>query len=190
MTSEENVLQQVTAFADKCHDKQIRRYTGDRYIVHPIRVMEVCREYTNDITILTAAILHDVLEDTPTTRDEIMNFLLGLLSPEQAEQSAKFVVDLTDVFIKKNYPAWNRRKRKNKEVERMAQISAEAQTIKYADIIDNAPEITEKEPDFAERYLGECLALLEGMETGNADLRKRALETVNNCLRQLKSAKN
>jgi hypothetical protein len=66
----------------------------------------------------------------------------------------------------------------------MEQISAEAQTVKYADIIDNAPEITEKEPEFAERYLRECLALLNKMENGNAALRKRALQMVNDCLRQ------
>jgi (p)ppGpp synthase/HD superfamily hydrolase len=185
MTSEENILQQVTSFADKCHDIQIRRYTGDRYIVHPIRVMEICKEFTNDITILAAAILHDVLEDTPTTKDEIITFLLGLLSPAQANQTTNFVVDLTDVYVKENYPGWNRRKRKNKEVERMELISAEAQTIKYADIIDNAPEITTEEPEFADRYLRECLALLNKMEKGNIGLRKRAIETVNNCLAQL-----
>ena len=189
MTNEENVLQQITAFADRCHDKQIRRYTGDRYIVHPVRVMEICREFTNDITILTAAILHDVLEDTTTTKDEIMTFLQSLLSPEQATLSLKFVLELTDVYVKENYPEWNRRKRKNMEVERMGLISPEAQTIKYADIIDNAPEITEEEPDFAERYLRECLALLNKMEKGNNDLRKRAIETVNNCLSQLKASK-
>jgi hypothetical protein len=101
MLNEENVLQEVIAFADNCHGEQIRRYTGDRYIVHPIRVMKTCREHTNDITILTAAILHDVLEDTPTTKDEILTFLLGLFSPEQANRATTFVIELTDVYIKR-----------------------------------------------------------------------------------------
>ena len=188
MTNEENVLRQVTAFADKCHDKQIRRYTGDRYIVHPLRVMEICRGYTNDISTLTAALLHDVLEDTPTTKDEVFNFLMSVLTPEDAERSLQQVVELTDVYVKENYPGWNRRKRKNKEVGRMAAISPEAQTVKYADIFDNAPEITEQEPDFAERYLQECLALLKGMDKGNPELRKRSIEMVNDCIKQLKSS--
>ena len=41
-----------------------------RYIVHPAEVMEICSQYTNDITILAAALLHDVLEDIPVTRNE------------------------------------------------------------------------------------------------------------------------
>jgi (p)ppGpp synthase/HD superfamily hydrolase len=32
--------------------------------------MEICSQYTNDIMILAAALLHDVLEDTPVTRNE------------------------------------------------------------------------------------------------------------------------
>ncbi|MGN6567929.1 MAG: hypothetical protein ACTHJ0_08255 [Flavipsychrobacter sp.] len=36
-------LEEVIAFADKAHGSQMRKYTPERYIVHPIRVMELCR---------------------------------------------------------------------------------------------------------------------------------------------------
>jgi len=61
----DKVLEQVKDFADKAHGDQLRKYTPDRYIVHPMRVMLICQEYTDDSQILAAALLHDVLEDTP-----------------------------------------------------------------------------------------------------------------------------
>ena len=70
----EDVLKKIIDFADNAHGEQMRRYTADRYIVHPIRVMEACKSVTNDITILAAAILHDVIEDTPVNKSEIRNF--------------------------------------------------------------------------------------------------------------------
>jgi (p)ppGpp synthase/HD superfamily hydrolase len=78
----EEILQQVRDFADKAHGGQMRKYTPERYIVHPVRVMNICREYTSDVTILAAALLHDVIEDTPVKKEEIREFLLTLLPPD------------------------------------------------------------------------------------------------------------
>lgn len=177
------VIEKIIQFADESHGDQMRRYANDRYIVHPVRVMQTCQEYTNEITILAAALLHDLLEDTPVTKEEIRSFLLGLLTPQQADKTTRLVEELTDVFTKEKYPKWNRRKRKNKEVERLEKTSADAQTIKYADIIDNAPEIAEEDPDFAERFLPEYRHLLRKINKGEPALYKRAIDTVNKYLR-------
>lgn len=183
----EAILEQIKDLADKSHGEQMRRYAPDRYIVHPARIMEICKEYTNDICVLAAALLHDVLEDTPVTKDEIKNFLMTVMSPEQATKTVQLVDELTDIYIKANFPYWNRRKRKNKEAERLEKATAEAQTIKYADIIDNAPEIAEMDPDFAKRFLPEYRALLRKISKGNPELYKRAIETVNNCITDFKN---
>ncbi|MBD0255325.1 MAG: metal-dependent phosphohydrolase, partial [Cytophagales bacterium] len=53
----ETALTTITAFADRAHGQQMRRYTPERYIVHPVRVMELCREYTTDEAVLAAALL-------------------------------------------------------------------------------------------------------------------------------------
>lgn len=183
----ETILEQVKVFADKCHGEQMRRYSPDRYIVHPLRVMEICSEYTTDVTVLAAAILHDVLEDTPVTKKQLHEFLLGLMAKEQADKTIQLVEELTDVYIKADYPKWNRRKRKNKEAERLEKTSAEAQTIKYADIIDNAPEITEKDPQFAKKFLPEYRALLRTITKGNPGLYERAVETIESCIARSKA---
>jgi (p)ppGpp synthase/HD superfamily hydrolase len=174
----DQVLEKIKDFADRAHGEQTRRYSADRYIVHPVRVMKICRQHTQDLAILSAAILHDVLEDTDVRKDEMADFLREVMEHSQAERTLKFVIELTDIYVKANYPKWNRRKRKNKEADRLEKVSPEAQTIKYADIIDNSGEIATHDPDFALKYLDEASWLLHKMTKGNKQLRERALETV------------
>jgi hypothetical protein len=182
----EEILQQVRDFADKAHGGQMRKYTPERYIVHPVRVMNICREYTSDVTILAAALLHDVIEDTPVKKEEIREFLLTLLPPEQADRTTHLVVELSDVYVKKDYPQWNRRKRKEKETARLEKTSSDSQTVKYADIIDNSAEIINHDTDFAPLFLHECRAILKRLNKGNPELYKRAVETVDSCIAKLK----
>jgi (p)ppGpp synthase/HD superfamily hydrolase len=185
----EEILDQIKDFADHAHGDQTRKYTPDRYIVHPVRVMNTCKEYSNDITILAAALLHDVLEDTPVTKSEMRNFLLRLMDETQTGKTVKLVEELTDVYIKKDYPQWNRRKRKDKEAERLSAISPDAQTIKYADIIDNSVEIVDHDFEFARVYLHEGRAILKKINKGDQRLYQRAVETVNKGIQQLEEKK-
>ena len=180
----DKILEQVKDYADKAHGEQLRKYTPDRYIVHPVRVMLICREYTDDIAILSAALLHDVLEDTPVQKDELKGFLMKVMSPEQARMTLKYVVELTDVFTKKDYPALNRKKRKLKEIERLGKVSKESQTIKYADIIDNSNEIVDQDPSFAPVFLSECREILLKIPDGNVELYQRATKTVKEALKK------
>ena len=182
----EDVIQKVIEFARQAHGDQQRKFVPEPYIVHPVRVMEICRQYINDMSVLAASLLHDVLEDTDVNAEEMENFLRTIMKENQAKQTLELVIELTDVFIKKNYPDWNRRKRKQKETERLSRASPQAQTIKYADIIDNSRDIVNVKNDFAKKYLGECRAIINAMQKGNKELHARALQTVNDCLQKLK----
>lgn len=68
----DTTLYKIQQFADNAHGEQMRKYSDERYIVHPIRVMETCSAYTDKIQILAAALLHDVLEDTPVSEMELI----------------------------------------------------------------------------------------------------------------------
>lgn len=175
----EKILDKVKIFADEAHGEQMRKYSPERYIVHPIRVMEICKNYGGNLPVLVAALLHDVLEDTETKVNEIRDFLQILLSQVDARRTLKLIIELTDVYTKQDYPSWNRDKRKTMETKRLSKTSGAAQTIKYADIIDNCSEIVANDPDFANRYLKECRSILNAADKGNRDLRKKALELVN-----------
>jgi guanosine-3',5'-bis(diphosphate) 3'-pyrophosphohydrolase len=179
----DQVLEQIRDFADRAHGDQLRKYTPDRYIVHPIRLMERLQEITDDNTMLAGALLHDVLEDTPTTADDILEFLATLMGRTAAQKTTRLVIELTDIYVKSAYPRLNRRERKQKEAQRMRTVSAEAQTIKYADILDNSLEIIHQDVDFAAVYLKESRQLLKAMTKGDATLRAAALETIQNGLK-------
>ena len=174
----EETLKAIQAFAEEAHGDQMRKYSKEKYIVHPVRVMELCRAYSDKLNVLAAALLHDVLEDTPISKEEMFEFLRGVMSYGQAEKTLKLVVELTDVYIKEDYPHLNRDQRKAKETARMAKISADAQTIKYADIIDNTTDIVQHDPSFARVYMREARTLLKVMMKGNKDLWKLAKEAV------------
>lgn len=172
------ILEKVIAFTDKAHGAQTRKYTPDRYIVHPVRVMKIVKEHNREVPVLAAAVMHDILEDTPVQKDEIRDFLRTIMGEADAERTVQLVVELTDVYIKANYPQYNRRKRKDMEVERMAGTSPAAQTIKYADIIDNCREIVQHDASFARVFLRECHNLLKKMRSGDPELYRKAQELV------------
>ena len=173
------ILDRITDFADAAHSGQTRRYTPENYIAHPIRVMETCRRHTNDLAICAAAVLHDVAEDTPVTKEQLHTFLQRLMDKDTADRTVSLVAELTDVYTEEKFPQFDRKLRKSLEAMRMSQASAAAQTIKYAAVIDNCSRIVDEDPDFAKAYLRECRLLLQKMQQGDPDLYMRALHTVN-----------
>ncbi|RYY85069.1 MAG: HD domain-containing protein, partial [Chitinophagaceae bacterium] len=150
----------------------------DRYIVHPLRVMELLEARGAGRVQLAAALLHDVLEDTRVTEEELLRFLRSITDSNEAEAVLLLVVELTDVFTTSAYPQWARKRRKEAETERMGRISGAAQTVKYADILDNCREIVREDPGFAPKFLKECKGLLEAMTAGDPNLRAEALALV------------
>jgi guanosine-3',5'-bis(diphosphate) 3'-pyrophosphohydrolase len=182
----EKILEQVKSFAEKAHGAQRRKYKDEPYIMHLVRVMGLIKKYSSSLPVLAAALLHDVLEDTPVRKNELHDFLKTIMSPPDADRTIKLVVDLTDIYTKANYPNWNRRRRREKEASRLAHTSAESQTIKYADIIDNSLDIVNADPDFAAVFLRECKMLLKKIQNGNPSLRQQAIDTVENELQHLR----
>ena len=57
-------------FAEQGHRGQNRK-SGEQYIHHPIQVADTLAELQMDSRTLMAALLHDVIEDTPATKEDI-----------------------------------------------------------------------------------------------------------------------
>src|SRR3954467_5306173 len=103
------ITTKAAAFAEKAHFGQFRKYTNEPYIVHPLEVAKLVATVTADPEIISAALLHDVAEDTPTTLDEIKQ--------EFGEHVAKLVDELTD---KATPDMGDRETRKRFERDRLA----------------------------------------------------------------------
>jgi GTP pyrophosphokinase len=69
--------------ASAAHEGQVRQ-SGEPYITHPLAVAKILARWHLDAQALIAALLHDVVEDTPTTKDDI------------AKRFGKAVADLVD----------------------------------------------------------------------------------------------
>lgn len=165
------MIDSAIAFAALAHAGQKRKYTFEPYIVHPIEVMRLVMTVDHCEEMLVAAILHDVIEDTPVGQREIER----RFGPAVLE----LVLDLTKVPVE-----GNRATRMAAERDRLALASWAAQTIKVADLISNTSTITKYDPGFARVYLPEKAALLEVLTKADPSLLERAHLTLNDGLQQ------
>lgn len=66
-----DLIRQAYQYAEEAHKGQLRK-SGEPYITHPLAVAMILAELQLDATTLTAALLHDVVEDTKVTDEEIV----------------------------------------------------------------------------------------------------------------------
>ena len=157
----------AVAFAERAHRAQSRKYTGEPYIVHLLEVARIVASVETDDDVVIAALLHDAVEDTPTT--------LAAIGDEFGDRVAQLVAEVTDVSRPEH---GNRAARKALDREHLAAASPHGKTIKLADIISNIQSITRDDPGFARIYMAETKTLLAALEGGNPTLYDRACSLV------------
>ncbi len=137
----ENTGSQLGAFvkalafaADKHRDQRRKGADASPYINHPIALANVLANEggVEDATVLCAAVLHDTIEDTKTTADEIQS-LFG-------SRVAAVVLEVTDD------KSLDKQVRKQRQVERAPHLSPEAKLVKLADKISNLRDILASPP--------------------------------------------
>ena len=159
-------LEQYAAdFAAAAHAAigQRRKYTDAPYIEHPRDVADLVREVPHTEEQLAAAWLHDVVEDTPITLEDVR--------ARFGDAVAQLVSELTDVSRPED---GTRDVRKTLDRAHLAKASAAAKTVKLADLIDNSRSIVARDPGFARVYLAEKRLLLPFLKDGDPTLWARA----------------
>lgn len=155
-----NLDQRALAFAKERHKDQTRKYNKEPYINHCIAVAELVKEsFLWSEEMVAAAYLHDVIEDTNTTKEE--------LEKEFGNEVASLVDMLTNVSTLKD---GCREIRKAIERHHISRACDDAKTIKLADIIDNVPDIVKNDPVFAKTYIREKIDMLNVLWDGDAYL--------------------
>ena len=66
-----DLIHSAIIFATNAHKGQLRKGTDLPYIIHPMEVMQILCEMEADEVLKIAGVLHDTLEDTDTTEEEI-----------------------------------------------------------------------------------------------------------------------
>ncbi len=157
-------LMQGLAFAAKAHANQRRKGAAQEpYINHLIEVTDLVAEATGgqDVELLLGALLHDVIEDTPVTRDE--------LAGRFGATVAGWVVENSDDM---SLPKVERKRRR---LELAAKKSPGAKTIKIADLISNLRATASSPPagwpaEWCLGYIRSCRDLHGVLAGVNAEL--------------------
>lgn len=125
----------AAAWAAERHGDQKRKLSGVPYITHPLLVAAQVAEWGAEEDAIIAAILHDVLEDTPTDTQAIVD--------QFGSHVASLVQELTNDQPKDVRRA--ERTRRNKV--RLQHASRTARLIKVADVIHNRSDLGLQQPE-------------------------------------------
>jgi GTP pyrophosphokinase len=171
--SDKQIIGNALKLAKAYHAGQIRKYNGEDYVNHCIRVAEILIDVGRaDSVTVSAALLHDSLEDCEkATRSEISSLCGKLVG--------NIVVGCTNRFT--STICLRRSQRKLAEINRLAKESRTVREIKLADMIDNVPSICDNDRDFGRVYLSEKMYLykiLSSTDGLNQNLLKMAKEVL------------
>ena len=180
----QDLVQRADAFAAAAHGSinQRRKYGGEPYIVHPRHVREILLEFSSQPVTPeqeAASLLHDTREDCGITDAQIRD--------EFGDMVADLVGWLTDVSRPEN---GNRKVRKALDLAHTASAPPAAKSIKCADLISNAPSITDHDPGFARVWLKEKAAILEACSDADPALLAKAYQVLAECRASLASQTN
>ncbi len=165
------LIQAINFAAKKHHSQKRKGADGEPYINHPLEVLNLLTSVgkVEDFNILIAAVLHDTIEDTETTEEEIKK-LFGA-------KVCKMVLELTD---DKSLP---KAERKQLQIEHAPHISKGAKQIKLCDKISNIRDISENPPhgwsdQRRSEYIDWGEKVVAGLRGANENLEKYFDKTV------------
>ncbi len=127
-------LADAAYFAAQKHRSQTRKGNGNPYINHPLEVLNLLTNIgkVEDFNVLIAAALHDTIEDTGTTKEEIIERF--------GSEVCGMVLELSD---DKSLP---KERRKELQIQHAPHLSHGAKLVKLTDKISNIRDVTENPP--------------------------------------------
>ena len=123
------LLDRAIMFAVRAHAGTERRGKGFPYIVHPMEAVEIVATMTKDQELLAAAALHDTVEDTDTTVEQIRE--------EFGDRIASLVASESDTMPEgmSEEDSWHARKQA--AIDRLAHASHDAKIVALGDKLSN-----------------------------------------------------
>ena len=157
------ILDALQFAAHKHRDQRRKDPQASPYINHPIALADVLvnEAGVTDTEVLCAALLHDTVEDTDTTHEELVDAF--------GSRIARIVAEVTDDA------ALPKAERKRRQIEHAPHLSREAKLVKLADKIVNLRDVAERPPakwDLQRRreYFEWAKAVIDGLRGTDARL--------------------
>ena len=126
-------VEKSLVFATKAHAGQYRKGTDRPYILHPVETMAIVMEFTEDEDMLTAAVLHDTVENTSVT--------LKRIEKEFGHRVAELVASVTEDKKRKQPPEATWKARKFEMIFRLKNAERDTKIIWFADCLSNMWEL-------------------------------------------------
>ncbi len=123
------LFDKAVIFAVKAHAGTERRGKGFPYIIHPMEAAEIVSTITSDPELLAAAILHDVVEDTGTTVEDLRAAFGDRIADLVASESDTFQEGLSEA------ESWHGRKEEG--IRRLRTASRDAKIVALGDKLSN-----------------------------------------------------
>ena len=137
------LLDKAIVFAVQAHHNTERRGKGFPYIVHPMEAVAIVATITSDQELLAAAALHDVVEDTSITLDELRR--------EFGDRVAFLVEQESDKFVPERSETDSWRDRKQGAIDRLAAASRDAKIVAMGDKLSNMRAISRDYDDLGDK---------------------------------------
>lgn len=127
-----NNIEAAKDFATKAHQHQRRKNSDEPYVEHPIRVAKILQDAGYSEEVIIAGLLHDVVEDTVVTIEEI------------EEKFGKKVADIVAQHTEDKSLSWEQRKAHTIEVVKTKTLSIEVKALIIADKLDNLTSLKQQ----------------------------------------------
>lgn len=129
------LLDRAIVFAVRAHAGTERKGKGFPYIVHPMEAVEIVATMTSDQELLAAAVLHDTVEDTDVTVEQIRAEFGERVAALVASESDNVVEGMNEDKVVHSSSNWKERKRV--AIERLAHASRDAKMVALGDKLSN-----------------------------------------------------
>ena len=129
------LLDRAIIFAVKAHHNTERRGKGFPYIVHPMEAVEIVATITPDQELLAAAALHDTIEDTDVTVDDIRREFGDRIAELVHAESDQINGEVFDAANGDEEATW--RARKQAAIDRLAAAPHDAKIVALGDKLSN-----------------------------------------------------
>ncbi|HTJ47765.1 MAG TPA: bifunctional (p)ppGpp synthetase/guanosine-3',5'-bis(diphosphate) 3'-pyrophosphohydrolase [Kofleriaceae bacterium] len=149
-TADVDLVRRAYTFASKAHEGQTRR-SGDPYVTHPLAVAGIIAELKLDVASICAGLLHDCVEDTSATVDQL------------TELFGKEIAFLVDGVTKLGKLPWSTREEQQAENFRKMLLAMARDIrvilVKLCDRLDNMRSLHHLPPEKQERIAAETMQI-------------------------------
>jgi GTP pyrophosphokinase len=151
-----NIIDVAFQMGKKAHDGQTRKFDGKPYFTHPLRVAQLVKKFGGNDNMYAAALLHDTLEDTNLTYEDIV------------KNTNKSVADLVLQLTSNKSDMEEMGSKAEYLTKKMNAMSKDALTIKLLDRLDNVSDFKTAGAKFVAKYKPQTEEILSKLKTSDS----------------------